>query len=43
MACKAGKSKHKAKPGRYQCGRCGAVAKKGKSLCAPQKIKKGSQ
>jgi hypothetical protein len=39
MGCKKGKSKSKAKPGRYECGKCGAVAKKKSKLCKPCKIK----
>ena len=42
MGCLKGKSKSKAKPGRYACGRCGAVAKKKADLCKPKKIRRGS-
>jgi hypothetical protein len=39
MSCLKGKSKAKEKPGRYRCRKCGAVAKKKKSMCKPKKIK----
>ena len=42
MACKRDKSKSKPKAGKYQCNRCGAVAKKDKDLCKPKKIKKSA-
>ena len=40
MSCKNGKSKVKAKPGRYRCKDCGAVVKKKAKVCDPKKIKK---
>ena len=40
--CKKGKSKVRARPGRYRCGKCGAVSKKKDNLCEPKKIKKES-
>jgi hypothetical protein len=40
MGCKKEKPKEKPKPGKYQCGRCGAAAKKEKDLCKPKKVKK---
>ena len=40
MGCRKGQSEHKPKPGRYQCGKCGAVSKKKGHLCKPKKIKK---
>jgi len=39
MACLKGKSKSKPKPGRFECKKCGAVAKKKGKLCKPRKIK----
>ena len=40
MGCLKGKSEDKAKPGRYKCAKCGAVAKKKGHLCKPKKIRK---
>lgn len=40
MGCQKGKHKAKAKPGRYRCKKCGAVAKKKRPLCKPKKIDK---
>jgi hypothetical protein len=40
VGCKKGESKVKAKPGRYSCRDCGAVAKKKDKVCEPKKIKK---
>jgi transcription initiation factor TFIIIB Brf1 subunit/transcription initiation factor TFIIB len=43
MGCrKKGSSKTapKAKPGRFECTDCGAVAKKKDQVCEPKKIKK---
>jgi len=42
MGCKQGKAKKKPKAGMHKCRRCGAVAKKSKTLCKPKKIKDGS-
>ncbi len=39
MGCLKGKSEAKAKPGRYRCKKCGAVAKKKDRLCKGKKIK----
>ena len=39
MSCKKGKSTAKAKPGRFVCKDCQAVAKKKADLCEPKKIK----
>ncbi len=42
MGCREGEPRGKAKPGRFQCGKCGAVSKKKKHVCKPVKIKKPS-
>lgn len=39
MSCKKDDPKKKAKPGRYLCKDCGAVAKKKSKVCDPKKIK----
>ncbi len=39
MGCLKGKSEAKAKPGRFRCKACGAVAKQKGHLCKPKKIK----
>jgi hypothetical protein len=39
MSCQKGKSKAKAKPGRFRCTDCDAVVKKKKDACEPKKIK----
>jgi len=39
MGCLKGKSEAKAKPGRFRCKACEAVAKKKSHLCKPKKIK----
>lgn len=38
--CLNGKSEAKAKPGRFMCKKCGAVAKSKAPICKPRKIKK---
>jgi len=40
MGCRKGASEHKPKPGRYRCGKCGAVSKQKKHVCQPKRIKK---
>ena len=40
MGCLKGKSEAKAKPKRFACEKCGAVAKKKDHICKPKKIKK---
>ncbi|NQT13086.1 MAG: hypothetical protein HQ582_10085 [Planctomycetes bacterium] len=40
MGCRREESERKRKPGRFECGNCGAVSKKKKHLCKPKKIKK---
>jgi len=40
MSCRKGKSKVKAKPGRFRCEDCGAVVKKKSAVCDPKKVKK---
>lgn len=40
MGCKRNKPKEKPASGKYECKRCGAVAKKEKDVCKPKKIKK---
>jgi len=37
--CLKGDSESKAKPGRYECDKCGAVSKQKDHLCKPEKIK----
>ena len=37
--CSKDKKQKKAKPGRYQCEKCGIVRKKKGPLCKPRKIK----
>jgi len=37
--CLKGKSENKPKAGRFQCKKCGAVTKKKKNICKPEKIK----
>jgi len=39
MGCLKGKSEAKPKKGNYACTKCGAVTKKKKHVCKPQKIK----
>jgi len=39
MGCQKGKSKHKPKPGLYECKKCGAVVKKKDKVCKGRKIK----
>jgi transcription initiation factor TFIIIB Brf1 subunit/transcription initiation factor TFIIB len=39
MSCLKGKSKTKAKPGNYECKKCGAVVKIKGKVCKPSKIK----
>jgi hypothetical protein len=39
MGCLKGKKKAKKKPGNYVCKKCGAVDKKKKHICKPNKIK----
>jgi transcription initiation factor TFIIIB Brf1 subunit/transcription initiation factor TFIIB len=39
MKCKEGKSTARLKPGRYRCKDCGAVVKKKKEVCEPEKTK----
>lgn len=36
--CLKGKSEDKRKDGGYQCQKCGAVSKKKKHLCKPEKL-----
>ncbi|HSN55944.1 MAG TPA: hypothetical protein VLT32_14825 [Candidatus Sulfomarinibacteraceae bacterium] len=38
MSCRKGKSTAKPKSGRYECADCGAVVKKKKDVCDPQKV-----
>lgn len=40
MSCLKGKSEDEAKPGRYECKKCGAVSKKKDRVCKPKKLKK---
>lgn len=37
--CLEGKQEAKEKPGRYKCGKCGAVSKEKENMCKPRKIK----
>jgi len=37
MGCQKGQEPTKAKPGEFQCKKCGAVAAKKKKLCKPKK------
>ena len=39
MSCRKGKSKAKAKVGRFRCVECGAVVKKKADVCEPKKVK----
>ncbi len=39
MGCLKGKSKTEARPGRFKCKKCGAVAEKKGKVCKPKKIK----
>jgi len=43
MSCRKGKSKAKAKPGRFRCEDCGAVVKKKSDVCEPKKVKKSEK
>jgi transcription initiation factor TFIIIB Brf1 subunit/transcription initiation factor TFIIB len=38
MGCRKGKSTAKPKAGHYECADCGAVVKKKKDVCDPQKV-----
>lgn len=38
MGCKKDKPRKAPKPGKFQCRKCGAVAKKKKKICKPEKI-----
>ena len=39
MGCKKDKAKKKREPGRFECAKCGAVAKKKNKLCKGKKIR----
>jgi len=39
MTCLKGRKKTKPKPGRFRCGKCGAVSRKKTRLCKPKKIR----
>lgn len=39
MGCGKDHEKLKAKPGRFQCKKCGRVAKKKDKVCKPKKIR----
>jgi hypothetical protein len=39
MGCKKDKPKKKRDPGKFECSKCGAIAKKKDKLCKGKKIK----
>ena len=38
MGCRKDSKKHKLKPAKFRCKKCGAFARKSKQICKPKRV-----